>query len=833
VVVFTGHETKLMMNSSTTPIKSTKVQHMVNSQILFLLLCLLLISVAGAMGQLYAELNSDFNRGILLNPQDRNPWFPDFPLNILTYIILFNNLIPLSLVVTVEFVKLVLSRFVNEDLDMYYSENDTPATAKTSNLIEELGQIDYIFSDKTGTLTRNIMEYKMASIGGFVYADEIPTEKDFYADGDEIFYKTFDELKFEEKRGDGKLISEFLLLLAVCHTVIPEKSANDDKIIYQASSPDEAALVDGARKLGYLFHTRKPRSVIITVDGGEDQEYEILAVNEFNSTRKRMSVVVRDPSGQVKVMIKGADTVIFERLSPGNPHLDLTSGHLNRFACVGLRTLILASRDIPLSEYEQWKKTFDEAAASINNRQDALDAAAELIEKDLELLGATAIEDKLQDGVPDTISTLMEAGIKVWVLTGDRQETAINIGMSCKLIKPEMTQIICNEPTLEGTKQFLSERLALLKAELGAVSFQNSRWEMFWRGTRGKRGKFNKDAASGLHPLALIIDGKSLDNALDPEVSEIFLELAMFCRAVICCRVSPLQKALVVKLVKDNVAGAVTLAIGDGANDVSMIQAAHVGIGISGQEGLQAARSADFAIAQFRFLRNLLLVHGGWAYSRVTKVISIMFYKNLTLYLIQFWFAMNNNYSAMTLFESWSSVSSYNVVWTLLPPIAIGVFDQYVGARVLDRYPEMYRVGQQDHFYNHKIFLGFFLNSVFHSLLLFWIWAYILGDGDILVSGMVADNWVFGTMVYATTLIAVMYKHLLYTSHFVFWITLSIVASLLVFFIFFPVYATFGPRFGLSTELFNVTQSIVFSIPFWLALILVPVIVNLRDFAWK
>ena len=147
--------------------------------------------------------------------------------------------------------------------------------------------------------------------------------------------------------------------------------------------------------------------------------------------------------------------------------------------------------------------------------------------------------------------------------------------------------------------------------------------------------------------MALVIDGKTLNFALEEDVREIFLELAMLCKAVICCRVSPLQKALVVKLVKDNVAGSVTLAIGDGANDVSMIQAAHIGVGISGQEGLQAARASDFSIAQFRFLRKLLLVHGGWAYSRIAKVIIICFYKNITMYMIQFWFALNNNFSGM------------------------------------------------------------------------------------------------------------------------------------------------------------------------------------------
>jgi phospholipid-transporting ATPase len=333
--------------------------------------------------------------------------------------------------------------------------------------------------------------------------------------------------------------------------------------------------------------------------------------------------------------------------------------------------------------------------------------------------------------------------------------------------------------------------------------------------------------------MALVIDGKSLDFALEEDVKDTFLELALLCKAVVCCRVTPLQKALVVKLVKDNVAGAVTLAIGDGANDVSMIQAAHVGVGISGMEGLQAVRSSDFAIAQFRYLKKLLLTHGGWGYSRVCKVVVICFYKNITLYLIQFWFALNNNFSGMTLFETWSSVSSYNVIWTLLPPLAIGIFDQYVSARMLDRYPQMYKSGQSGAFYNHKIFIGWILNSFFHSLMLFYLWTWVLQDSDILSNGLVADNWAFGTMVYVTTIITVLIKHCLIVDSYVSFTVYSIFGSFGVFMVFFPLYSTLGPLFGASPELLGVSHAMFYCLPFWLSLIVFPIMINLRDIIWK
>jgi phospholipid-transporting ATPase len=381
-----------------------------------------------------------------------------------------------------------------------------------------------------------------------------------------------------------------------------------------------------------------------------------------------MSTVVRSPDGKIKLYCKGADTVILERLSENNPFTEQTLQHLEEYATEGLRTLCISMREISEEEYRIWSGIYEKASTTLTNRQEELDKAAEMIEKELFLLGATAIEDKLQDGVPETIHTLQQAGIKIWVLTGDRQETAINIGLSCKLIQEEMSLIIVNEESHWETKDFLEKKIQAMK------------------------GRVNPDA----EPLALIIDGRTLEFALEKDLEKTFLELATLCKAVVCCRVSPLQKALVVKLVKRHLK-AILLAIGDGANDVSMIQAAHVGVGISGLEGMQAARSADVAISQFRFLKKLLLVHGAWSYQRLSKLILYSFYKNIALYMTQFWFTFKNVFSGQVIYESWT-ITYYNVLFTVLPPIVMGVFDQYVSARMLDRYPQMYILGQKSEF---------------------------------------------------------------------------------------------------------------------------------------
>lgn len=329
--------------------------------------------------------------------------------------------------VTVEIVKYYHAFLINSDLDIYYEPTDTAAVCRTSSLVEELGQIEYIFSDKTGTLTCNMMEFKQCSIGGIQYGEDIPEDRraGMSGNGEEgvhDFKKLDENLKTHPTR---EIMHHFLALLAVCHTVIPEKVMTGPKdnlrptgeIKYQAASPDEGALVEGAANLGYKFTNRTPKMIECEVNG-RTCRYDILGVCEFNSTRKRMSIIVRDPEGQVLIYCKGADTVITERLSkrPGdNPFLDTTNLHLEEYASEGLRTLCLSMRKIPEQEYQSWARIYDEASKSVSgNRAEELDKAAEIIERDFILLGATAIEDRLQDGVPETIHTLQTAGIKIW-----------------------------------------------------------------------------------------------------------------------------------------------------------------------------------------------------------------------------------------------------------------------------------------------------------------------------------------------------------------------------------------------------------------------------------
>ena len=622
--------------------------------------------------------------------------------------ITFQNIVPISLYISIEFVRTVQAFYIWADDEIKYLPTNRRTLARSWNLSDDLGQIEYIFSDKTGTLTQNSMQFRHCSVGGKIYRGDgqipegvvVPDNagkeqalRQDEAENVELKAKktgsassssgedtrvggTVDEKKpvklaaevvapfhdaaIEEDLAAGgqqaERVTMFFTNLGLCHTVL----ASDDgegHLEYKAQSPDEAALVQAAADAGFVFRGRDREILNIQVPGSKTiDQYELLNTLEFTSARKRMSVLLRKVGGDAEnadrpiiLFAKGADNVIFERLTAGDDRFKKTTdAHLEEFASEGLRTLTLAYKRVSEEEYESWCRRYHDATVLVAGREEAIEAASAEIEGGLHLLGATAIEDKLQDGVPEAIADLKRAGIKVWVATGDKLETAIAIGMSSNLLARDMNLIIIRGGEYGTPKSAYSQmRTALInffnaRDEIEEFEYQppdmertssrnrpslqlartnsrrQSRQSMQRRqsGVSGLSDFLDEDNGKKPGGYGLVIDGSSLQHALGEDFSkEMLLSLATRCKAVICCRVSPLQKALVVKLVKEGL-GAMCLAIGDGANDVSMIQAADVGVGVAGEEGLQAVNSSDYAIGQFRFLCRLLFIHGHWSYMR-------------------------------------------------------------------------------------------------------------------------------------------------------------------------------------------------------------------------
>ncbi|GAB6028351.1 hypothetical protein CHUAL_002521 [Chamberlinius hualienensis] len=455
VVVFAGRDSKLMQNSGKTKFKRTTIDRLLNWLILGIVfflfsMCLFCTIACGIWETITGQHFRIYLPWDVIIPKEVTSGATVIALLVFfSYAIVLNTVVPISLYVSVEIIRLAHSFMINWDEKMYHVNSDTPAKSRTTTLNDELGQIEYVFSDKTGTLTQNIMTFNKCTIAGKCYGDLLDertmepveiTENTPYVDFSfnslfEQEFRWYDQTLLDAVKSQDPDVHKFFRLLALCHTVMPDEK--DGNLEYQAQSPDEAALTSAARNFGFVFKARTPNSITIEVLG-QSETHELLCILDFNNVRKRMSVILRK-NGQLKLYCKGADSVIYERLDPSCEHLKIkTTDHLNKFAGEGLRTLCIAMKDLDESYFNQWKNRHYEASLSLEDREKKLDDVYEEIEQNLILIGATAIEDKLQDGVPQAIANLAMADIKIWVLTGDKQETAINIGYSCQLLTDEM-----------------------------------------------------------------------------------------------------------------------------------------------------------------------------------------------------------------------------------------------------------------------------------------------------------------------------------------------------------------------------------------------------------
>ncbi|ETN22192.1 hypothetical protein PPTG_02205 [Phytophthora nicotianae INRA-310] len=798
IVIFTGSETKLMQNARSTPSKQSNVYKVVNR-------CILLIFIT----QFVLCIISTICNTIWMNKYEKNLWY---------FSSAFEGTSSASNLV-------FQAKNLASDPEMCHE--GTYANARTSDLNEELGQVHHIFSDKTGTLTCNIMEFRKCFIAGVSYGfgtteigravaemakknaaakgltiDSNDKEDDKHHDPRDAQVDFNALIHFDDPRlinalatnaPEAAAIDEFLTVLSVCHTVIPEKNVKTGEIDYRASSPDEEALVKAARCLGYNFYAPAPLlEVKVTKKNGSStmRKYSILNVNEFNSTRKRMSVTLRTEDGRYFLYCKGADNVMMPR-SKVDQYTAKMDEELKRFASEGLRTLVICSKELTAEEYLAWDAKYQEAVTSLTNRDELLEQVAELIETEMKIVGATAIEDKLQKGVPAAIANLAQAGIKIWMLTGDKEETAINIGHACQLINEGMKLLIINCEDLDdlGRQVDTIYKLEDVQSHLNANTVSSN--------------------------LALVCDGKAMVHVFPPKntsseralhaakvLSQMLLDISSVCHAVIACRVSPAQKADIVNLIRYNSPQKpITLAIGDGANDVNMIQSAHVGIGVSGQEGVQAVNASDYAIAQFRFLERLLLVHGRYNYQRISKVILYSFYKNVALVIALFLFNFYNGQSGTSVFESFV-MAGWNF-FLALPIIAIGVFDEDVAPEQVLRNPILYIPGQKNDGINMKRFSIWLLNAMIQAFICFMLAMY----GTINVGGLSVGLYLQGNVIYSVLLMSANVKVVLETLSWTKFNRMVLVFSLWLFFFFLLVFPFMGELghdlYGVSLRLLS------------------------------
>eukprot|EP01138_Halocafeteria_seosinensis_P008155 gb/GECG01008335.1/.p1 GENE.gb/GECG01008335.1/~~gb/GECG01008335.1/.p1 ORF type:complete len:1457 (+),score=160.21 gb/GECG01008335.1/:1-4371(+) len=883
LVVYTGKDTKVMKKGGSVRSKLSKIEKTMNKCLMIIFSSQFILCTITTVASVLWESVNESNLGYL-DLGGTNYVIPRWLGNWFSFLVLYNNFIPISLYVTVEMVNYMQAYFIDKDVEMYDTSTDTPAKARTSNINQDLGQIEYIFSDKTGTLTQNVMEFRMFSIGTKFFGtppsgasnddstDRRARRVQLLSDASEnnkegpsnnavpVDEEGRELLSTTDTSKESTQVKDFFLALSVCHTVTPYANEGGS-LEYQAESPDEAALVRAAKDNGFVFQERSHTRIVVDVQGTR-QVFDLKGVHQFTSSRKRMSVVVVHPSGTAMLYCKGADDVMLKRASSSNDAVrNSLPSHLHEFASEGLRTLVIAKKELSASELHTWQKRYDEASSLSSGRDEALFNLADEYEQGLELVGASGIEDKLQDGVPETIRDIRRAGVKMWVLTGDKIETAINIGRSCNLIDRNISDshVICVAAThasdvtsmmddLESrllppeSQNFLdrinfrmrkkvrvSQKRIIEKADKTPTSEKGD------RRSRDSYGGFasvtfesplHRDDATELggsmeiQAYALVITGEALGHILGHGKRERqLLRLSESARSVIACRVSPAQKAKIVSMVKRRIhPSPMTLAIGDGANDVNMLQKAEVGIGISGREGLQAVNSSDFAIAQFRFLKRLMLLHGRWNYTRMSKVVLYSFYKNVVITLTLFAYNAFTGFSGQTFYES-LVYSGYNF-FLGLPIIMVGVFDRDLKETTVLERPEVYVSGLQNMDVNPKIMTAWLLHSVLYALVIFFVpyAAYSLSFDVWSDDGLVDGLMVAGQATYTALIMAMQLRVAMVTNTWTVFNHVFLWLSIIGYFGFILVYSRL---FFVSPQFFGVAQMMLSRPTFWLVIALV------------
>uniref|UniRef100_A0AAR2LJ21 Phospholipid-transporting ATPase n=1 Tax=Pygocentrus nattereri TaxID=42514 RepID=A0AAR2LJ21_PYGNA len=842
VAVYTGMETKMALNYQGKSQKRSAVEKSINA-FLLVYLCIL-ISKAVVCTTLKYVWQSQFG-------QDE-PWynqktqkekdtyvylkmFTDF----LSFMVLFNFIIPVSMYVTVEMQKFLGSFFITWDKDFFDPEIQEGALVNTSDLNEELGQVEYVFTDKTGTLTQNNMEFIECCIDGFQYKNT-----DSMSELDGFCVTDGPVSKLQQKAGLEKE-ELFLRALCLCHTV-QVKEAGPDEIDeidgvqvdglaaglsqpdeergFIASSPDEVALVKGAMKHGFTFLGLENKTMKIRNWQNDTEIYELLHVLNFDPVRRRMSVIVRNKSGETLLFCKGADSSIFPRVRP--EEVDRIRMHVERNATDGYRTLCVAYKQLSPEEYAVADAGLRDARLALQDREEKLMVVYNQVETEMSLIGATAVEDRLQEEAAETMEALQGAGMKVWVLTGDKMETAKSTCYACRLFQRGTELLELTVRTLEDGGRKREERLHELLLDYHKKAVQDA---------PPVKAGVTRSWSNSNQEYGFIIDGATLSLVMNPSpdanssrYKNLFLQICQNCTAVLCCRMAPLQKAQIVKLVKNSKGSPITLSIGDGANDVSMILEAHVGIGIKGKEGRQAVRNSDYAIPKLKHLKKLLLAHGHLYYVRIAHLVQYFFYKNLCFILPQFLYQFFCGYSQQPLYDA-AYLTMYNICFTSMPILAYSLLEQHIAIEILLDNATLYREIAKNAMLRWGPFLYWTVLGIYQGLLFFFGVRYLFSNPALQDNGQVFGNWSYGTIVFTVLVFTVTLKLALDTRHWT-WINHFVIWGSLAFYVFFSFFwgGIIWP-FLRQQRLYFVFANMLSSVSAWLVIILLILLSLLPD----
>ena len=704
VAIYIGHNTKSMKNNPLAKQKISRLEKSMNYQILFIFIFQIILSIiASIINLIIFYSNNNFVEKFVKIAENNDSFMLRFIKMIGTWTLLLTNFVPIPLLSSLEFIKFFQAMFISRDVDMINKHTFDKVKVQSSTLNDELGQINYIFTDKTGTLTKNNMQFRAFTVGEKSYGEINNLNKNNDLSGIELRdrYGTItnvglvdhnnelrNELINKDKNGNNFLEHFFLNILLNNSAVIDgKKFRNKKEIEYLCSSSDEKCLLNFARYCGYTFVDRGVDNTI-TIEKVVEQtkiyriNYNISNIFEFTSERQRMSVIInsKDLEGKDNYLlyIKGSDYIINKKVANKNTNIYKTiSNKIKEYSEKGLRILVFGYKIISQEEYNKFDEKYKAILYNLNHKESDFYDLYDEMEDGIHLLGVTAIEDELQNNVEETINKFLSIGIKVCMLTGDKYETAKSIASNCNLITKDMTFINLIHPF--KSFQELENNLNQIYTELLGNISTNKKY-------------------------CLIITGEIFfEIASNKKTIYIFSRLFDLSETIICCRISPKQKAQIVNIIKEFNPDKITLSIGDGANDVGMILEADVGIGIQGKEGVEAARASDYSLPEFSFLQKLLLYHGREDYRRNSYYIIYEFYKNIVFTSPYIYFGFINFFSGNSYYDP-LLMQFFDMFYSSVPMFYFAIFDREYDNDVYTKKPELYLTGIIHKYFNTKLF---------------------------------------------------------------------------------------------------------------------------------
>jgi phospholipid-transporting ATPase len=745
LVAFTGMDCKIFMNAQDRPTKTTRVEGMVNLGLFIVLgfqggLGLMMGVLSGIWTRTYGGNYADYTG---YNPPDYAAGF----LGIFSFIVLTSQMMPLVIILFLEVTRMSISYFISKDELLYDEARMAYPSVLTANIVEELGQIQHMLCDKTGTLTNNKFQLKLFMIGDQLYGDPGVLADGSLAQGsdkqgrgiikdqDEDIEYTFEDerlaklgeyymsdnpsidLKVNDRttgrnvyhyRFQLELVREYFTSIAFCNGCEVMIDQNTRETSYHSMYPDEVALVDAAKKIGFeLVESGSffKRANIL----GKEVYMEVLKSIKFNHLRRRSTVIVKS-KGTMKLYIKGVPEVLYELMADNHPkhHLDMNNGLISSANARGLRTMGFGMRAVSEIEYFEFEKRLERAMARqvLDEREKMVNEAIDFIEQGITYLGTAICDEIVRPKVQETLADIIKADIKLWVVSGDKLQNVVATANRVQLIKDNMMGHFI------GTTEEMGSKVMSIKKDIDS----NPKKDHYLMAEGGFLEQIKKDK----QVLTLFT------NTIVPRV------VFSLCFSMSSAHKYNLCNYLTVECRK------VTMAVGDGYNDAEMIKQANVGICVKGADGSYAQQCCDFLIGEFKDIWRLLFVHGRWGYIRIAEMVLILFFRNAIFTAPQIAFTLYNGYSMVSLYNEWHMIF-FNILFTSMPILAKSVFDQDIYYLRWSRPVDSYSGGPRiETLYNIKTYYPYLYYESQNSKIL----------NPIMLGGWIVEGFVLGALFF-------------------------------------------------------------------------------------